>query len=263
MEFENTKKKELISFLTLAFLISWGLWLPPFLKSQFMPDLPDWVRFLSFLAPFGPGAAAFIILLSGEGKGAAKSLFLSGWRKPKGTRWLFPVLLIGPATAFVTIIILRALSITPDWKSALPLPLLIPVGIVLFISNGLGEEYGWRGFALPRLEMSLSPLTAALIIGVIWSLWHIPLFFITGTTQQIIPFHEYALQTIVFSFLYSWIAHKTSYSVFAAALFHTVSNLSAAVLPFWTVSAGRWIQFSILLIITIFFLRNLIDNSRR
>lgn len=238
-----SNRKSLMLFFILAFGISWILWLPAFLKTE-------WTAF-SFIAPFGPSLAAVIVTLAKREKGAVRKLLSSGFRKPAGLVWLLPLLLIGPVSSALTIGILILLKEPVLWEYALPPAMIAPVFLIIFIGNGLAEEYGWRGTALPLLEKRLSVLGASVILGALWSLWHLPLFFIEGTTQEIIPFYQYALQTIVFSLLYSWIAHLTSFSVLAAAFFHAVNNISAAVFPFWIDDTGRWIQFALLTLFTV------------
>lgn len=106
----------------------------------------------------------------------------------------------------------------------------------------------YSGFALAPLQKRTNPLRASLILGIIWAVWPLPLFFIEGTTQAAIPLYQYFLQTIVFSIFYTWLHNNTGGSVLVAIIFHAVSNTSAVVAPFWTTELGRWIDFGILFI---------------
>ncbi len=129
--------------------------------------------------------------------------------------------------------------------------MIVPVGLLLFFFNALPEEYGWRGFALDHLQQHWGALTSSLILGVCWGVWHLPLHFISGTTQAVIPIWEFVLQTIVLAVLYTWLHNNTGRSVLIAALFHTMGNLTGAVVPFWTTEEGRWVNFGILLVIAV------------
>ncbi|HEX2517124.1 MAG TPA: type II CAAX endopeptidase family protein, partial [Chloroflexota bacterium] len=128
---------------------------------------------------------AGIVLAAVEGRtGGVRELlgrFLI-WRV--GLQWwafvlLFPIL---PAVAALYLYDLFG-GPAVEWSELAPLSSVIPSIIILTIFAGMGEEFGWRGFALPRLQARHTALVSSLIIGVLWGIWHIPLFLIEGTTQ--------------------------------------------------------------------------------
>ena len=90
----------------------------------------------------------------------------------------------------------------------------------------VGEELGWRGYALPQLLALWSPLTSSLILGVLWGLWHLPTFFITGMPQYGLPLPAFILLTIEYSVLLTWLFLHTHGSVLIATLCHGAINLS-------------------------------------
>ena len=89
----------------------------------------------------------------------------------------------------------------------------------------VGEELGWRGYALPKLVKTRSPLVASLIIGVLWWLWHLPLFFIAGTPQFNQPIAAFLVMTTAYSILLSWVVLHARGSVLIATLFHGAINI--------------------------------------
>lgn len=92
------------------------------------------------------------------------------------------------------------------WDLApLPLSFAIPIFFIIFLTQGLPEEYGWRGFALDRLQLRWNALTASLVLGFMWGLWHLPLHFMIGTTQEIIPVYEFILRQMVGAIFFTWI----------------------------------------------------------
>jgi len=107
----------------------------------------------------------------------------------------------------------------------------------------MGEEIGWRGYALPRLQTRRSALSASLILGVIWGFYHLPLSF-TGSAFRspsiVIPF---VISTIALSVILAWVYNSTGGSLLLVVLLHATANLplsllleplgSRAVLPFW------------------------------
>ncbi len=100
------------------------------------------------------------------------------------------------------------------------LPLLLP----LIILGPLSEEYGWRGFAIKRLLSCTSANATSLIIGLIWSLWHLPLFYMVGSSQSELsmPFLPFLLTVTSSSFIYTFVYLRTNQSVFSAIFLHWV-----------------------------------------
>jgi membrane protease YdiL (CAAX protease family) len=90
----------------------------------------------------------------------------------------------------------------------------------------LGEELGWRGYALPLLLDKRSAVMASLILGVLWGLWHLPTFLVPGTPQYGLPLSAFVLLTVEYSILMTWVYLHTKGSVLIATLFHGAINLS-------------------------------------
>jgi membrane protease YdiL (CAAX protease family) len=104
--------------------------------------------------------------------------------------------------------------------------LIVPVNLVLVLLIGgpLGEEFDWRGIVLPTLETRFSSLWASLILGIIWTVWHLPLFFIPNSAQHSLPFGMYALLTIPLTLLITWVYHGSADSLMLVMLFHAAVN---------------------------------------
>jgi hypothetical protein len=119
-----------------------------------------------------------------------------------------------------------------DWSGLKPLYTVVPMIIILTILAGVGEEFGWRGFALPRLQARHNALVSSLIVGLIWGTWHIPLFFTPGTVQSewraeaglIIPVLGYTLFCMAWAIQYTWVFNNTKGSVLLAAVIHGAGN---------------------------------------
>ncbi|MCP4289313.1 MAG: CPBP family intramembrane metalloprotease, partial [Gammaproteobacteria bacterium] len=100
-------------------------------------------------------------------------------------------------------------------------------------------------FALDRLQLRWNALTASLILGFLWGLWHLPMHFMEGTTQAIIPVYQFILKQMVGAVLYTWIYNNTNRSVFPAMLFHALGNVFGGLVPFWVTNHGRWVNFGV------------------
>lgn len=119
-----------------------------------------------------------------------------------------------------------------DWSSLEPLYSVIPTIIILTVFAGIGEEFGWRGFAMPRLQARYNALMASIIVGMIWSLWHIPLFLLEGTTEYawrseagLIPaVLGHMVFLIAWSIQFTWVFNNTKGSVLLAAVLHGAGN---------------------------------------
>jgi uncharacterized protein len=162
------------------------------------------------------------------------------------------VLLVPVITSGLTILFINLLGGKILWEHQ-PLPLMLagPIFIVIFLTQALPEEYGWRGFALDRLQSRWNALTASLILGFLWGLWHLPLHFMVGTTQEIIPVVEFILKQMVGAIFYTWIFNNTNRNVFLVILLHSIWNVFGGLIPYWVTSQGRWVNFGVELILAL------------
>ena len=115
---------------------------------------------------------------------------------------------------------------------------LVLLSLILYqiLVRGIGEETGWRGFALPGLQSRWNPLTSSLILGILWGLWHFHPANFPGllSTSGIFIFANIILTTVIFT----WVYNHTGGSVFIAALFHTALNVVEFVVPIGITEAG-------------------------
>lgn len=105
---------------------------------------------------------------------------------------------------------------------ALPMVLIIFVYMMIFVA--LGEEVGWRGYALPALQARYSALLSSVILGVMWVLWHLPLFFNPDTFYGNLPFGLWLAYLLPFTILITWVFNCTGGSVLLVMCFHAAMN---------------------------------------
>lgn len=119
-----------------------------------------------------------------------------------------------------------------------------------FLGGGLGEELGWRGFALPRLQKIYPPLTASFTVGLFWGLWHLPDFWLSPERQRdSVPL--FLLTIVALSVLYTWVYNRTGGSLLLVALLHASGNATSASLDFMMpqAAAGPVTQSLLLLLL--------------
>jgi len=118
------------------------------------------------------------------------------------------------------------------WLVGAPFPEVAAVGILLasvtteFVSDPgpVGEEFGWRGFALPRLLELMTPRAASLVLGVIWAVWHLPAFFISGSPQTRLSLPIFLVGAVAICVVSTWLFLRTSGSLLLAIVFHRLAN---------------------------------------
>lgn len=222
------KQNPFLFFLLFTFAISWGTGFPTVF-------IPGKFEGLSYLSNFGPALGALIVIGIVEGPDGIKRLFRSLFQWRVKFIW-YLVVLLGPALTMMTAVIFYyaftgnglAQSFN-DWLSVFPQHLLVVVSLFIFMMIGIwGEEIGWRGFALPRLQKIYHPVSASLILGAIWAVWHLPLFFIENSPQAEMGMAYFFLATLGYSILYSWIFNGSKESLFMIWLLHSMNNATVS-----------------------------------
>ena len=220
----------LLIFFALTFAWSWTCWL---LTLWVKSDSGYAANTLFFFGGFGPTIAAVTIVSATEGRVGLRAWFArcSKWRV--GCGWLVLALLSPLAVLTIAAAIHMALGgiVPPSPANGHLLMLLANFGLVFFVGGPLGEEFGWRGYALPAMQTHMSWRSASLVLGSIWGVWHLPLFWVTGSSQSqssLLAFFVLIMSTSVF---YTWLFNRTKGSVVPALLLHTASNTWPFVMP--------------------------------
>jgi membrane protease YdiL (CAAX protease family) len=219
---EVAEKHSLIAFFVLAYLLTW--WIYPLLK--FLP-------LLGFFGLFGPALAAIIMAAVTGGTAGVKALLSRVVRWRVGFPWYAIALGLPTLLALTT----AALGYLLGTSEFIEPGALTPVELVLFVLV-VGEELGWRGYALPMLLEKRSALTASVILGALWGLWHLPTFLVPGTPQYGLPLVAFVLLTVEYSILMTWVFLHSHGSVLIATLFPPSIFLRASFWEAWRVPAG-------------------------
>lgn len=246
----NTKKtnKELMTYFLMTIIITWILWIPSILNSKEI-EVPLFLLIISMMASFTPSIMGLILNRRYLGVDSFKKDMRKRLDFKFSKIWLIkiPVFFITLAGVSYKLTFLFVKDFNPvNTISWMMTPLLFIQ--ILFIGGALGEEIGWRGFAYPRMYKIISPLLATLILGGLWSLWHLPLFFMEGTVQSNMPIWQFMLQNTLLAFFYTWLYHKTRGNLWLMIYLHAVANTTAVFFPYWQHNTGRLIGFGMLLL---------------
>ena len=226
--------RQLGRFVALTFAISWAIWLAMVALSLGIDTTSGLV--LNIIATAGPSIAALILAVA-MGRGELQRLLDGFSLRRVSVQWALLALVV----PLVMIAIAIAISVGA-FGAAVPVittgvfgVLVIEFVRVLALGGPLEEELGWRGFALPRLQERRSAFSASVILGAIWGIWHIPLYFVSGTGQQetaasagpIFAITAFVVWTIGLSILFTWLFNQSAGSLIVVILFHAAVNLGA------------------------------------
>lgn len=211
------------SFWIIAFAVAWSIGL----TFGFDPDVladkhsPVVAFLLDRIPKFGFTIAALVVVLAGGVDRREFLARLTRWRVP--FRW-YLLAVGGPLLAYGIAVLVapgdKTIEFGSGWFTAAILGADTGLLTYLVTRAGLGEEPGLRGFALPRHERNYSRRRAALVVGVLWGAWHIPVL-LDRDTVSIVAF---LLSVIALSFVFSWVFHACGGSVLIVALMHAGIN---------------------------------------
>jgi membrane protease YdiL (CAAX protease family) len=185
---------------------------------------------LILLGVIAPSVVALALTYSTQGRAAAVRLFalVFEWQVP--ARWyLFALTYLAAIKLAAAIVHRVAIGAWPQFGGG-PL-LLIPFAILLSTPVQAGEEIGWRGYALPRLEARFGLARASLLLGAIWACWHLPQFFIVEADTYGQSFVVYLLQVTALSVAFGWLYAHTRGSLLPVMLFHAAINNTKDIVP--------------------------------
>lgn len=232
------KEHPIITYFVLAYAISWIIVAPLVASAQGLIDVP--IPFsLHYLNDYAPLLAAIITTAISSGRGGLRDFFrrMIKWRV--GWGWVlmaaFSPLAVYALAVGITVFVLGD-----------PLPDLSLLGTIAYIpflgwgawvfwilTAGFGEEGGWRGYALPKLQSHMSALSATLILTLLWVGWHLPRFLYYGGYMElgfsVLPLVAHGF--LALAIVLTWLYNSTRGSILMVALFHGGYN-------FWAASGG-------------------------
>jgi hypothetical protein len=221
---------KLFSFFALTFAWSWACWLLSLLQKA---ESAHFAEALFLMGGYGPGIAAVAVVGFSKERGALRVWLMRclQWRSVCG--WMaFALVLPLMVMALAAALHLSLGGTLPSSPAIGHGPLVTANFFLIFLVGGpLGEEFGWRGYALPELQARWGWRRASLLIGVVWAVWHLPLFYLADTSQSQTPVVSFAASAVALSVLFAWISNRTRQSVWPALILHTAINAWPSVIP--------------------------------
>ena len=236
----------LVCYFLLAYGFSWVAWLPYVLSRNGLGVLP--VNLSEFAAIpglyLGPLLSGFLMTAATDGKTGVQNLLrrIVLWRV--GWQWYLFALVGIPVFLFLGYFVLPgSLAVLHS-----PFPqifLVYPLWLLLEIfTSALGEEPGWRGFALPRLQTRYGALVGTLILGILWGCWHLPLFLTSwaGGSVNWLDVGGFLLKAIGTAIMITWMFNHTRGSLFMTILLHASIDAFGTVMVVLNIFQVQWIQ---------------------
>ena len=224
----NSRKSQLILFVAISYAYLWLLFgIGKLFEIPFSYDIqePGGILVL-FGVPASLFASSFVILIT-HGKGGLRQLFSRSLKWRFSPKWYLSAFLTPLLVAFACVVAalwIDGIKTDENWFSP-SMPLGFMTFLLLYI--GLGEEIGWRGFALPRFQEILGSLGGSIANGVFWALWHLPLFFMPGSSQYGHSVFLFIYLLTCWSITMAVFVGKSQGSVIPAILFHVAVNFLA------------------------------------
>jgi uncharacterized protein len=239
----------------LSYLVFWGpiaLFGIPTISFVSNVRGPIWAILLYIVGGFVPSLVAVVLTAATEGGKGLKALLRSCLQFKLGFRWYLGIVLVVLVGAAGQILITSLLG--NSFKFGLYISQLSSL-IPLIVLGPLSEEFGWRGYLLNKLQQRWNALTSSIVVGIVWGLWHLPLFYMVGTSQHELrlPFIGFLVGVIAVSVAMTWVNNNTKGSIWAAIFFHwlytyTVQVNSSGVTRSFTYN---WLEYAPYLLIAI------------
>lgn len=215
-----TERGNVTRFFLIAFAFTWGLQLPGvFARWEWLPGDPNAYLPFAMFGIFGPLVAAAHLTAREQGRGGLRTLFgsLLAWRV--APRWYLLALFVPGLSLSLVLWAFHRAGHPGPWH-------FLPSGAQLAMAFviAVGEQTGWRGYALPRLAARYGAFGASGILGVLWSAWHIPMFLAVGVPLALAP--VLLLFFLGGSLFLTWVYEGSGGSLLLAVLAHVGAHLN-------------------------------------
>lgn len=251
-------KNRILIFIGLSYFLSWMIWLPLFINDTIKPS------YLITIGTFIPSIVGIFLYFKTHNTNI-KTFLKEHFKFRMKLKYYLSIFLLPLAIVLSAYVLMRLLNLAVPDISYLWYEIPIVFITIIFLMGPLGEEFGWRGYLFPVLKEKYSVFQTSIMIGFIWTLWHLPKFFIEDVLQNEftklygigLSLIGYLFYTICLSFLISVYFEKTKRSIVTPLVMHTMANLSIGLIPLVFNQTGALIQLSLMfLFVVVIYIKN-------
>ena len=231
--------RNLPAFFILTFILS----VPFYFLAVLVP--PEMAMLAGLALTLAPISAALILTFRQDRSTGAKKLFKRAFdfKRIPNAKWYLPIIFLWPVIFSLALVLLNFIG-EPITDPVFPL-VAAPIGLLVFFFLALFEEVGWMGYAFNPMEDRWNALIASIVLGLIWSAWHLPIY-IAGPESSVWVAGQF-FTLVIARVLIVWIFNNTAKSIFAAILFHAIYNVCTMVFPVYGSSIGPGLTAVIIL----------------
>lgn len=263
-------------FFALTYAYSWTIWLPSVLAGLGVTlpfDMTGYSMVVVIVGAFAPLLAALTLVAQENGGQGIREFF--------GQAFDFRIKPIYLVLALVLPLVIHAIAhylalavgfevaktLFPSEVAVSPILLAIPYFLLMLVLGGGQEEFGWRGYAQEPLQEKFGIIPASLLIGLIWGMWHLPLWFMPGDLHSAYSFLAFVIMTTSISVIYGWLYNSSGRKLIVVIVFHALNNTAAPLIPFLHGIAGKpesayWIYAAVNVVFGVIFMLLLARKSK-
>jgi uncharacterized protein len=223
----RVKQHPLLTFFVLTYAVAWMLWAPAVIFGDSMPGELGFV--LVLLGSLVPSTVGIVLVAILYGMPGLRAFLRRLLMYRVGLGW-YAAMLALPLIGLLAVGLNMLLGGDAPEMDTTIIGAFVFLAFSIFPGSALGEELGWRGFALPSLQARRSALRASLILGVIWGCWHLPLYLTGSDIRPLGLFLPFVISAIAVSILCTWMYNGTGGSLLVVVLFHATINLPLTLL---------------------------------
>jgi membrane protease YdiL (CAAX protease family) len=273
---DHKKDRNPWKYFLLTFAYSWIIWIPSVLDGTGVElpfDVTGYSTLVVIIGAFAPLLAAITLVAKDEGREGIKSFFSQAIDFHIKPVYIILALVLPLAIHVITHYLALVLGLDvaqtlfPTEISTAPIILAIPYFILMLVIGGGQEEFGWRGYAQEPLQEKIGVIPASLVIGVIWGIWHLPLWFMAGDLHSAYSFFAFVMMTTSISVIYAWLYNASGKKLIVVIFFHAMNNTAAPLIPFLHGVEGKpesayWIYAAVNVVFGIIFAYVLVKRSK-
>ena len=238
---DHQNKRNPWKYFLLTFAYAWLIWIPSVLDGLGLDlpfDVTGYSMVVVIIGAFAPLLAAITLVARNEGRKGIKAFLKRALDFHIKPIYLILALILPLVIHLIAHYLALALGLDvaqtlfPAEISVAPVILAIPYFFLMLVIGGGQEEFGWRGYAQEPLQEKIGVIPASLVIGVIWGIWHLPLWFMAGDMHNAYSFLAFVMMTTSISLMYAWLYNSSRKNLIVVMFFHAMNNTAAPLIPF-------------------------------